>query len=67
MVNFPMFASEIPNKAKALGFAATNRWSVLVTTIASGELANNSVNHPPFREMFPVVFGGFRRNSLPVS
>ena len=36
-----MFVSEIPNKPKAFGFAATKRWSPFVTTIASGELANN--------------------------
>ena len=42
MVNCLMFASETPNKCKAFGFAATNRRSTFVTTIASRELAINS-------------------------
>ncbi len=42
MVKCLMFASETPNKCKALGFAATNRRSAFVKTIASTELAINS-------------------------
>ena len=42
MVNCLMFASETPNKCKAFGFAATNRRSTFVTTIASREVASNS-------------------------
>ncbi len=48
MVNCLMFVSETPNKSKASGFAATKRWSPFVTTIASGELANN------FRKLFSL-------------
>jgi len=48
MVNSLMFVSEIPNKPKAFGLAATKRWSPFMTTIASGKLANN------FRKSFSL-------------
>ena len=49
MVNCLMFASETPNSCKAFGFAATNRRSTFVTTIASRELASN------FRKSFSLA------------
>jgi len=44
IVNIFMFVSEIPNNSKALGFAATKRRALFVTTIASRALVSDLRN-----------------------